>query len=216
MTRTVAGISIPDSEMAQAALATARAAKPEILFRHSMRVFLFAALIGRNRGLVHDSELLYVTALFHDIGLTAAYHGSCKRFEVDGANAVHAFLAGYGVPQEMLSEAWSAIALHTTFGIHADMPSHTALASLIAAGVQAELLCMHTDEMTLAERNAVIHEFPRGEQFKEHIITAFAQGMVWRPDTTFGTVNADILERYDPNYRRRNFCGLILGSNWDD
>jgi hypothetical protein len=25
-----------------------------------------------------------------------------------------------------------------------------------------------------------------------------------------------VLERCDPNYRRMNFCGLILGSEWQD
>ena len=216
MSRTVAGIPIPDSAMARAALAVALAGEPEILYRHSVRSFLFAALIGQHRKLVYDMELLYVVALFHCIGLTAAYHGSQRRFEVDSANALEAFLASYGVPPEDIAEAWRAVALHTTFGIHADMPSNTALAALIAAGVEADLLCMHMDELSVAERDAVLFEFPRGPRFKEQIIDTFAQGMAWRPATTFGTVNADILERCDPNYRRRNFCGLILGSNWKE
>ncbi|QCP53630.1 phosphohydrolase [Trinickia violacea] len=216
MSRTVAGIPIPDSTMARAALAIVLAGEPDILYRHSVRTFLFGALIAQYRKLAYDAELLYVVSLFRCIGLTAPYHGSPRRFEVDSANAVNAFLAAYDVPREDLADAWRAVALHTTFGIHADMPSHTALATLIAAGMEADLLCMHMDELTVAEREAVLLEFPRGPRFKEQIIDTFAQGMAWRPATTFGTVNADILERCDPNYRRRNFCGLILGSNWKE
>jgi len=66
------------------------------------------------------------------------------------------------------------------------------------------------------ERNAVLVEYPRGTGFKEKIIDVFAQAMASRPATTFGTVNADVLERCDPNYRRLNFCGLILGSDWKE
>ena len=44
-----------------------------------------------------DLELLYVGAMFHDIGLTADYRDSMLRFEVDGANAAEKFLRDRGV-----------------------------------------------------------------------------------------------------------------------
>jgi hypothetical protein len=31
---------------------------------------------------------------------------------------------------------------------------------------------------------------------------------------TFGNVKADVLERMDPNYKRINFCNVILESAW--
>jgi hypothetical protein len=213
MSQSVAGIRIPDSAMARTALITVRECAPDILYRHSARVFLFAALIGQRRKLAYDAELLYIVALFHDIGLTTRYRDSHKRYEVDGANAVRSFLDRYGVPEEDIAEAWRAVALHTTFGIHADMPPLTAL---IAAGVETDLFACHFDEVSQSERDAVLREFPRGPGFKGQIIDTFAQGMARRPATTFGNVNADVLERCDPDYRRRNFCGLILGSNWNE
>ncbi|MGA7777462.1 MAG: HD domain-containing protein [Paraburkholderia sp.] len=209
----VAGISIPDSAMAQAASTAVLASEPDILYRHSLRVFLFSALIGRHRQLSFDAELLYVAALFHSIGLTEPYHDSPRRFEVDGANAVLAFLASHCVPPEDLAEVWRAVALHTTFGINDEMPPLTAL---IAAGVETDLLGTHFDEISRDERQEVLHEFPRDTGFKELIIEAFAQGVNRRPTTAFGNVSADILDRCDPNYRRLNFCGLILGSDWSE
>ncbi|WP_321575048.1 HD domain-containing protein [Paraburkholderia franconis] len=199
--------------MARAAAEFAITAAPQILYRHSMRVFLFAALIGQRRELAYDLELLYVTALFHDIGLTEPYRNSQRRFEVDGADAVHSFLSGYGALGDDIAEAWRAIALHTTFGIQAGMPPLTAL---IAAGVETDLLGLHFDEVDRTTRDSVLSAFPRGTGFKGLIIEALAQGMKHRPATTFGTVNADVLDRCDPDYRRKNFCGLILGSAWDD
>jgi hypothetical protein len=35
-----------------------------------------------------------------------------------------------------------------------------------------------------------------------------------KPDTTFGTVNADILERYVRSYQRANFVDIIENSGW--
>lgn len=213
MSRCVAGIALPDSPMAQAATASAQSAGPALLFRHSVRVFLFASLIGMRRGLDFDPELLYVSAMFQDFGLTKACRHSRKRFEVDGAQAAVAFLTRHQVSQTDRDEAWRAVALHTTFGIAREMAPVT---SLLAAGVETDLLGAHFDEVAEVERLEVLAIFPRGPQFKQRIIDTFARGIARRPATTFGTVNADILERSDPDYRRENFCGLILGSKWKD
>jgi hypothetical protein len=211
MNRIIAGVTIPDGPLAQAASAAVLASAPPILFRHSVRVFLFGALIGAHRSLDFDPELLYVAALFHDVGLTDDYRASHRRFEVDGAHALRVFLKHRHVSQEQINEAWLAVALHTTFGIPSEL---TSLTALLAAGVETDLLGMHFDEVGESRRLAVLQEYPRGAGFKEHIIEAFAQGLANRPATTFGSVSADVLERNDPNYRRLNFCGLILGSAW--
>ena len=41
---------------------------------------------------------------------------------------------------------------------------------------------------------------------------AFADGFGYRPETAFGTMNTDILERTQPGYRRPNFCDLIAAN----
>jgi hypothetical protein len=69
-------------------------------------------------------------------------------------------------------------------------------------------------EYSDAERKAVVHAHPRTERFKEDIIQAFYDGMKHRPDTTFGTVNADVLADKDPRFVRGNFCSVIRGSAW--
>ncbi|KVD11683.1 phosphohydrolase [Burkholderia ubonensis] len=211
MGQSVAGIRIPDSALARAAAAAAQ--EPALLYRHAMRVFLFASLIGRRRALAFDADLLYVAALFHDIGLTRRYRDSRHRFEVDSANAAQALLDGHGVPAAETAETWRAIALHTSFGIH---PHMAPLTALLGAGVETDLFGSHFDEVTRAERDAVLHAWPRGAGFKELILEALAEGIAQRAATTFGSVCADVLERHDPNYRRMNFCGRVLGSNWKD
>src|SRR5579864_2451547 len=73
MNEIIAGIRIPDSQMAREATELVRDTEPDLLYHHSRRVFLFGALTGERRQLKYDPELLYIGAMFHDMGLTDAY-----------------------------------------------------------------------------------------------------------------------------------------------
>src|SRR3954454_3729648 len=53
---------IPDSLLAKEATYLLREHSTDLLFNHSMRVYLFAAEQGRQRKLRFDPELLYVAA----------------------------------------------------------------------------------------------------------------------------------------------------------
>src|SRR4051794_11278458 len=86
------GVAVPDSSMANEVTELVRDTASPLLFNHSSRVYYFAALAGRERQLQFDAELLYVGAMFHDLGLTAHYSSETERFEVDGANAARDFL----------------------------------------------------------------------------------------------------------------------------
>jgi HD superfamily phosphodiesterase len=97
---TVAGIVIPDTALVRDATDYIRRAEDDVLFHHSRRVFLFGALHGRRRGLQPDLELLYVGAMFHDLGLTEKYRSTDQRFEIDGADEARRFLAAHGRPEE--------------------------------------------------------------------------------------------------------------------
>ncbi len=73
--------------MAREATELVRDTETPLLFHHSTRVYLFGALTGLRKGLQFDSELLYIGAMFHDMGLVDDYSSKTERFEVDGANA---------------------------------------------------------------------------------------------------------------------------------
>lgn len=211
--RIVAGVAIPSSALARTAAAKVAASGPDILFRHAMRVFLFASIIGRRRELSVSPELLYVSALFLNVGLAGSDRHSERRFEVDSADAVYAFLDRNGVSTTEAAEAWCAVALHTSFGIH---PYMAPLTALLGAGVETEWFGLHFDEVGRIEREAVLTEWPRGPAFKELLLEALGDGMMHRPSTTFGNVGGDVLSRWDPDFRRIDFCGQVLGSKWKD
>src|SRR3981189_1718553 len=105
------GFKIPDSKIAREAAELVRQHEKEMLFNHSVRVFVFGAMKGIRENLKFDSELLFVAALFHDLGLVDAYHTETKRFEVDGADAAREFLKGHGIPELEADLVWEAIAL---------------------------------------------------------------------------------------------------------
>jgi HD domain len=207
----VGSVSIPDSKMARDLTQLIRDTESELLFHHSTRVYLFGALAGRRKGLKFDPELVYVGAMFHDIGLTEGYRRSQNRFEVDGANAAREFLKSYGISETSVELVWDAIALHTTPGI----PEHKKPeVALVTAGVEMDVLGLAYDQFPDDQREAVVTAYPRGGDFKNEIIKAFYDGMKHRPESTFGTVNDDVLAHFDPGFQRTDFCRVILQSSW--
>ncbi|WP_133645122.1 HD domain-containing protein [Paraburkholderia flava] len=211
MATTIAGIKIPDSAMAREATDLVRDTETDLLFHHSRRVFLFGALTGERRQLQYDPELLYIGAMFHDMGLVAPYSSKDERFEVDGANAAQDFLRRHGIGEADIEQVWDSIALHTTPGI----PKHKKpVVALVTAGVEMDVLGLAYHDFTDEQREQVTHAHPRGPAFKEGIIDAFAKGTIHKPETTFGNVKADVLALKDPHYHRGNFCSIILGSAW--
>ena len=130
-------VVIPDSLLAKEATDILREHSTELLFNHSMRVYLFAAEQGRQQKLRFDPELLYVAAAFHDFGLIKKFSSPNERFEVDGANAARQFLTAHNVPEEQIETAWQAIALHTTPGVTHYMRPEVAL---LYSGVGLDVL----------------------------------------------------------------------------
>jgi HD domain len=208
----IAGVVIPDTPLVRAITDHIGAAEDDLLFNHSRRVFFFGALQGRRRGLQANLELLYAGAMFHDIGLTERYRGSTVRFEVDGANAARAFLLEHDVDEADADKVWLGIALHTTPGVPEFLAPETAL---VTAGVETDVLGIGRDDLPHEALAAVTAAHPRPD-FKRQILVAFNDGMKHRPETTFGTCNADVLERFDPAFARDNFVDNILNNSWPE
>jgi HD domain len=207
----VSGVTIPDSKLVREATELVRDTESPLLFNHSTRVYYFGALAGKRRGLEFDPELLYVAAMFHDMGLTPRYSSQSDRFEVDGANCARAFLRRHKISGQEIDTVWTAIALHTTPGIPQYM--HPVVA-LLTNGVEMDVLGIAYAEFSDIDREAVVAAYPRTEYFKEDIIQAFYDGIKHKPVTTFGNVKADVLADKNPRFQRINFCSVIRGSQW--
>jgi HD domain len=204
-------VEVPQTKLTKEIAEFVRDTETELLFNHSSRVYYFGALAGRRQGLKFDPELLYASAMFHNVGLMPAYSSATERFEVDGANAARSFLLGHGINPMDVDLVWTAIALHTTPGIPQDM--HPVIA-LVTAGVEMDVLGINYGLFDEGAREAVVKEFPRTPQFKEDILQAFYDGIKHKPETTFGNVKADVLADKDPAFKRGNFRSVIRNSAW--
>lgn len=213
LTGNIAGIELPDTALVRETTEYIRDVEDDLLFHHSRRVFYFGALQGLRRGLQPDLELLYVGAMFHDIGLTEGYRTTSKlRFEVDGANAARDFLLQRGVDEAAARKVWLGIALHTTPGIPEFLDPEIAL---VTAGVETDVLGIGRDDLTPDVLAAVTAAHPRPD-FKNRILRAFTDGVQQRPGSTFGTVNADVLAHFDDSFVREDFAEIILKNSWPE
>ena len=213
LTGNIAGIELPDTALVRETTEYIRDVEDDLLFHHSRRVFYFGALQGLRRGLQPDLELLYVGAMFHDIGLTEGYRTTSKlRFEVDGANAARDFLLQRGVDEAAARKVWLGIALHTTPGAPEFLDPEIAL---VTAGVETDVLGIGRDDLTPDVLAAVTAAHPRPD-FKNRILRAFTDGVQQRPGSTFGTVNADVLAHFDDSFVREDFVEIILKNSWPE
>jgi HD domain len=208
----IAGIVIPETPLVREVTEYIHDTEDELLFNHSRRVFLFGALQGHLRGLQPDPELLYAGAMFHDIGLTEGYRTSMLRFEVDSANAARDFLLKRGVDEAAARKVWLSIALHTTPGVPEFLEPEIAL---VTAGVETDVLGIGRDDLSAEAIQAVTAAHPRPD-FKNRILGAFTDGMKHRPGSTFGTVNADVLQHFDDSFVHDDFVEIILNSSWPE
>ena len=157
MSDLIAGISIPDSKLARDATDLLREHGTPLLVSHSLRVYLFGAIRGRHRKLTFDHELLYLGAVFHDLGLTAKYRSQHHRFEIDSANAAQDFLRANAIDEASVGVVWDAIALHTT----PEIPWHKRPEiALVTGGVEADVLGDGLGEIPITDRDAVLAAYP--------------------------------------------------------
>jgi len=203
---------VPDSLLAKEATEILREHSSDLLFNHSMRVYLFAAEQGRQQKLRFDPELLYIAAAFHDLGLTKEFSSANERFEVDGANAARQFLTAHHVPEEQVRTVWEAITLHTTPGITHYMRPEI---SLLYSGVGLDVLGRGFDQFPSELREEIVAQYPR-IRFKERFLQEYFEGFAHKPATTIGTVNAGVCEWFIPGYKSPNPCDLIAASPFPD
>ncbi|MER5515797.1 HD domain-containing protein [Streptomyces sp. NPDC048254] len=212
MSEEIAGVRIPDTALVREATDMVRDVATPLVFDHSRRVFLWGSLRGRALGLTFDPELLYVGAMFHDLGLTKSLRRTDQRFEIDGADEARRFLHAHGITGEPADRVWTSIALHTT----PEIPLHMAPEiALVTRGVELDVLGIGYHEVTDEQRASVVAAHPRPD-FKNQILAAFTEGIQDRPDTTFGNVKADVLAHYVPGFRRGDFVEVIKGSAWPE
>ena len=93
-------LEIPVTPACRAALEVVTAYCSPALLNHSVRAYLWAAGYALERGINFDGELLYVSAMLHDLALVKEFDNHTLPFEEAGGHVAWVFGAAAGWPRE--------------------------------------------------------------------------------------------------------------------
>jgi hypothetical protein len=149
---------VPGTAASAAALEVASAYESPALLNHSLRAYAWAAAHGTMSGIGFDPELLYVAALFHDIGLVPAFDSYAVPFEEAGGHVAGVFAAGAGwqagrrerLAEVIIRHMWRQVDVST------DPEGY-----LLARATQTEITGTNLDDFPPGFRAEVLERHPR-------------------------------------------------------
>ncbi len=209
--RVLAGITVPDTPLVTRAIEFAREHSEPYPFNHVMRSWLFAAYLAGQKDEPYDAEVLAVSALLHDIGLSDSMAGKL-RFEVEGANAAREFVRGLGVDERRAQLVWDSIALNSTPSICLHKEAEAALCTL---GVALDWGGWGYDSVPSGQIEQIVADFPRLDM-KQRFTKAVCGICERRPETTYDNFARDFGERYVPGYRAPSMVDVLLDAPFEE
>jgi hypothetical protein len=199
---------LPDSNLCKAAIEYACTVSEPFLFHHVMRSAIYADRIGQSRKMKYDREVVCVSAILHDLGLTKIAPVR-TRFEIEGADAAKEFLAQQGMSERSIETVWMAISLHSTTEIPQYMSPEIALCQL---GIAADLNILPSGIVTDEILDEVMSDYPWldiGESLVSTLIGLYKKN----PKAAMSNAVADACERGIPGFKRFNLCDHLLNMN---
>lgn len=203
----LAGVKVVDTSLVRETVELARSSSEPYLFNHVMRSWLFGVLIAERSTTTPDHEILAVSVILHDLGLTDRYAGEF-RFEVDGANAARSFLKDRGISAEQIQLVWDAIALHTTPSLALHKEPEVAAA---CAGIALDVVATGLDQIRQDEMRAILTQFPR-LAFKRQFLDCLCSVVRRKPTTTYDNVLRDVGMRYVEGYTAPSTAELLANA----
>jgi HD domain-containing protein len=150
-------LPMPGGAVPSAALDVVTAYLSPALLNHSVRAYVWAAARGTAEGIAFDPELLYVAALFHDIGLVPAFDSTTVAFEEAGGHVAQVFAAGAGWPAERRLRLSEVIVRHMwpQVEVSTDPEGH-----LLARATATEITGKDADDHPAPFRAEVLDRYP--------------------------------------------------------
>ena len=210
-TRSLAGIAVPDTPLVARAIEYAREHSEPYLFNHVMRSWLFSVAIAQLRNAPHDTEVLAVATLLHDLGLEKAFDGPL-RFEVEGANAARAFARAEGMAERRAQLIWDGVALNSTPSIALYKETEVVLCT---TGIGLDWGGWGYELLTQSQISTILEAFPRLEM-KQRFTHAVCRIVESRPLTTYDNFARDFGERFVQGYKRPSMVDFLLNSPFDE
>ncbi|GAA1519633.1 HD domain-containing protein [Kribbella lupini] len=149
---------IPATSASTAALDVATAYHSPALLSHSRRVYVWAAALARQEGIAFDDELLFVAAMFHDLGLRPEFDSHTVSFEEAAGHVARVFAAGAGWSGERQDRLAEVIVRHMwpDVDVNDDPEGH-----LISRAAALDIVGRNHDQLTPEFRAEVLREHPR-------------------------------------------------------
>ena len=206
-TRVLGGITVADTPLISRAMDLARTHSEPFLFNHAVRSWLFAVRLGQLEGTDHDTEVVAVSALLHDLGLTDGFTGP-RRFEIEGADAARAFARDQSLDDRRVQLIWDTVALNSTPSIALHKETEVALCT---AGIVLDFGGPQYDRIPPDEMNAILAAFPRLDM-KRAFTDSVCHIVRTRPESTYDNFARDFGERFVPGYQRPSTVDFLLNA----
>ncbi|GAW19367.1 hypothetical protein ANO14919_088530 [Xylariales sp. No.14919] len=206
-TRTIAGVTVIDTELVREAQEFARGHSSDVVWNHVLRGWLFGSLIIAHNDTLRatvDAEAHAVAAILHDLGWDQTPNSTTvsadRRFEVDGAIAAREFIQSHRASQQAWDDhriqlVWDSIALHTQDSIYRYKEDTVAVTG---AGILMDFNGPSWG-VTQQDYDAVLAEVPK-VQFREGINETFIWLCQTKPKTTIDTFIQPWGDNYVANY----------------
>jgi hypothetical protein len=209
-TRVLGGITVIDTPLVSRALEIARTNSEPFLFNHAVRSWLFAVRLGQLQGISHDAEVVAVSTLLHDLGLTESFDGP-RRFEVEGADAARVFAREQGLDDRRAQLIWDGVALNSTPSIGLNKETEVALCT---AGIGVDWGGFQYDQIPPDEMDGILAAFPRLDM-KQGFTDSVCRIVKARPETTYDNFAADFGARFVPGYERPSAVDLLMNAPFE-
>jgi hypothetical protein len=185
----------PATPAATAALSVATRFYSPALFNHCVRSCLWGTLYGTAHGIAFDDELLYVSALLHDIGLAEAFDNYKLPFEVAGGYLAWAFGVAAGWSAERAARADEIIVLHMRDDVSpgADPESH-----LLQVATSWEVVGRRPEEFPPEARTEMLARYP-WLGFGAEVLANFEDQARRKPDCAVAVRKRDMAGRVAAN-----------------
>src|SRR5262249_17045086 len=177
--RCKADVMFPQTPAATAALSVAARFYSPALLNHCVRSYLWGATYASAHGIAFDDELLYVSAMLHDIGLTDAFDSHRMPFEEAGGDLAWVFGVAAGWPADRAARATEIIVLHMRDDVSftADPESH-----LLQVATAWDVVGRRPDEFPAEVRAEILSRCPR-HGFGSEFLACFEDQARRKPDS---------------------------------
>jgi hypothetical protein len=151
-------LPLPDTDAARTALEVTRRFQSPAFVNHGIRSYLWAAAAARTQGLAVDDELLFVSAVLHDLGLEPAFDSHTLPFEVAGGLVGWIFAAGAGWPAGRRDRVAEVIERHMADSVD---PAEDAEGHLLEIATGLDISGRDVEAWSATLRAEVLEAYPR-------------------------------------------------------